>query len=305
MSMASNLHQKTAAGQKLLLAGAFFNFILGTAKTAAGILGHSIVLTADGLESIFDVMTSLGTWFALGYASKPPDSEHPYGHGKAESLAAIINSLILWLLGFTIALFSIHRLVNTHQGLSPQAPKAYTLAILMIVILLKETFFKIIRQQSQKIGSTAMLADAWHHRSDMVVSLTAFIGISLSLFAGSKYQNADSWAALIACGIIFYNASNIFRFSLAEIMDTRVSAQMEKKIITLACEVPGIQSAEKCRVRKSGLSLIVDLHIRVDGTMSVREGHIISHQVKNHLMDAGLSLDDITLHLEPADEEKT
>jgi len=298
--MSSNLHQKAASGQKLLLAGAAFNFILGTVKTAAGVLGHSMVLTADGLESMLDVMTSLGTWFALGYASKPPDLEHPYGHGKAESLAAIINALILWLLGLTIALFSIHRLVNSSHGLFLNPPESYTLAILIVVVLLKELFFKIIHRQSKKIGSTAMLADAWHHRSDMLVSLTAFIGISLSLFAGSNYENADSWAALIACGIIFYNATHILKSSLAEVMDTRVSAQIEKNIINLACEISGVRSAEKCRVRKSGLSLIADLHIRVDGAMSVREGHTISHQVKNHLMNAGLSLEDITLHLEPA-----
>jgi cation diffusion facilitator family transporter len=139
-----------------------------------------MVLTADGLESMLDVMTSLGTWFALGYASKPPDLEHPYGHGKAESLAAIINALILWLLGLTIALFSIHRLVNSSHGLFLNPPESYTLAILIVVVLLKELFFKIIHRQSKKIGSTAMLADAWHHRSDMLVSLTAFIGISCS-----------------------------------------------------------------------------------------------------------------------------
>jgi len=295
-----NLYQKTRSGQKLLLAGAVFNLILGTIKTGAGLLGHSIVLTADGLESMLDVMTSLGTWFALAYSSKPPDSEHPYGHGKAESLAAIINSLILWMLGLIIALFSIDRLVNASHGQPPHPPKTYTLAILILVVLLKETFFRLIHRQSQKIGSTAMLADAWHHRSDMMVSLTAFIGIAVSLFAGSSYANADSWAALVACGIIFYNATHIFRASLAEMMDSRVSDKMEKTIINLACEIPGVRSAEKCRVRKSGLSLIADLHIRVDGDRSVREGHTISHQVKNHLLNAGLSLEDITLHLEPA-----
>lgn len=298
--MSSHFYQKVAAGQKLVLAGAIFNLILGIVKTAVGLLGHSIVLTADGMESMIDVMTSLGTCFALGYASKPPDSEHPYGHGKAESLAAILNALILWLLGISIALFSIHRLVNAPHGLPPYSPKAYTLLILVVVIFLKEVFFQLIHRLSQKIGSTAMLADAWHHRSDMMVSLTAFIGISLSLFAGNSYKNADSWAALVACGIIFYNATHIFRFSLAEIMDKRVSTQIEKAIIRLACEIPGVHNAEKCRVRKSGPALIVDLHIRVDGDKSVREGHHISHQVKNHLINAGLSLEDIIVHLEPA-----
>jgi cation diffusion facilitator family transporter len=291
---------EVSSGKKIVLAGALFNLILGVIKIAAGLLGHSIVLMADGIESMLDMMTSLGTWFAMKYASKPPDLEHPYGHGKADSLAAIISSLTLLMLGLTIALFSINRLVNASHGLLPTPPKAYTLAILIVVILCKEAFFQIIYHRSKKIGSTAMLADAWHHRSDTMVSLTAFLGISLSLFAGDSYNNADSWAALIACGIIFYNATKIFRFSLAEMMDARVSTQVEKTILRLTCEVPGVQSAEKCRVRKSGFSLIADLHIRVDGSMSVKEGHAISHQVKNRLLHAGLSLEDITLHLEPA-----
>lgn len=299
--MIINLHQKVILGQRFVIAGVIFNLVLGIIKTTTGILGHSIVLIADGMESMLDVITSLSTFCALGYALKPPDLEHPYGHGKAESLVAIINSLVLCFLGVVIAIFSIHRLVNNiSHGEHSHRPEGYTLAILMIVVLLKEIFFQIIYYQSKKIGSTAMLAEAWHHRSDMMVSLTAFIGITLSLFGGSNYENADSWAALVACSIIFYNATNIFRSSLAEMMDTRVSEQIEKTIIRLACEIKGVRSAEKCRVRKSGLSLIADLHIRVDGTMSVTEGHIISHQVKNHLLRAGLSLTDITLHLEPA-----
>jgi cation diffusion facilitator family transporter len=297
--MSNALKIKAASGQRIILAGASLNFILGIIKSTAGLLGHSNVLLADGMESMIDVFTSLITWSALNYASKPPDSDHPYGHGKAESLAAVAGTLILLGAGIMIAIFSIHQIIAVSHGFPPHRPKAYTLVILMGVILFKEALFQIMVRRARQIGSTAMLADAWHHRSDVMISLTAFIGIIISLFAGRGYESADDWAALIACCIIFYNAIAILRISLAEIMDARVSNNMEETIMKLACEITGVKSTEKCRVRKSGLSLLVDLHIRVNGNLTVREGHHISHQVKNHLMNSNLALEDITLHLEP------
>ena len=298
--MSNNLKEKSASGQRVLLVGACLNFFLGVAKASAGLFGHSNVLLADGIDSMVDVFSSLMIYGALRYAAKPPDSEHPYGHGKAESAAAVAGALILFVVGVIIAIFSIKNLIAVAHGLLPHRPENYTLAILVIVILCKEGLFQLIAHHAQKLGSTSMLADAWHHRSDVVISLTAFIGITISLFGGTGYENADDWAALVACLIIFYNAVAILRISFGEIMDARVSSGMEETIIKIACEVDGVRSAEKCRVRKSGLSLIVDLHIRVDGALTVREGHAISHKVKDRLINADLALEDITLHLEPA-----
>lgn len=297
--MSSNLQMKSASGQKIMLTGVFLSIFLGITKSAAGFLGHSNVLMADGIDSIIDVFTSLMTWGALKYASKPPDQDHPYGHGKAESLAAVAGALILLGTGVTIAIFSINNIVNIGHGYFSHQPKKYTLAVLILAILIKEGFFRVVTNHAQKIGSTAMLAEAWHHRSDVLISLTAFIGITISIFGNSSCANADDWAALIVCFIIFYNATAILHTSFREIMDAQVSRDLEEKILKLACEVEGVKSAEKCRVRKSGLSLLADLHIRVDGQLSVLKGHAISHQVKDHLLNANLALEDITLHLEP------
>lgn len=297
--MTSTIEAKAVSGQKITLAGAVLNFALGIIKSAAGLLGHSNVLIADGIDSMIDVVSSLITWGALKYAAKPADKDHPYGHGKIESLAAAAGAFILFAVGITIAIFSIHQLIAVAHGFLPHRPEIYTLAILIGVIITKETLFQIIARHARLIGSTAMLADAWHHRSDVIISITALIGITVSLFAGSGYETADDWAALVACFIIFYNALGIFRTALAEIMDATVSKGMEETIIKLACEVPGVRSAEKCRVRKSGLALIADLHIRVNANITVREGHAISHNVKNHLTNANLALEDITVHLEP------
>jgi cation diffusion facilitator family transporter len=246
-----------------------------------------------------DVLTSLMTWGAMKYGTKPPDLDHPYGHGKAESLAAIAGAMILLATGLIITIFSINNIIDIGQGTHPNQTKRYTLVILIISILVKEGFFRLIFTQAKKIGSTAMLAEAFHYRSDVLISLAALIGISISLFGSAAFSCADDWTALLVCLIIFYNATTILHASFREIMDTQVSHELEKTILKLACEVEGVKSAEKCRVRKSGLSLLADLHIRVDAQLSVLKGHAITHQVKDHLLKANLDLEDITLHLEP------
>ena len=167
------------------------------------------------------------------------------------------------------------------------------------MILLKETLYQVMAVRARKIGSNALLADAWHHRSDAVTSIAAFIGISISLIGGRGYAAADDWAALFACLVIFYSAFNMLKLSLGEVMDAQVSDEAKATILEEACSVPGVLSAEKCRVRKSGLAYLADLHIRVSGEISVRDGHDISHAVKDRLMNCSLPLDDVTVHIEP------
>jgi cation diffusion facilitator family transporter len=297
--MKSYLQIKSAFGQKMMLWGVVLNIFLGILKSATGLLGHSNVLLADGIDSMVDVLTSLMTWGAMKYGTKPPDLDHPYGHGKAESLAAIAGAMILLATGLIITIFSINNIIDIGHGTHPNQTKRYTLVILIISILVKEGFFRLIFTQAKKIGSTAMLAEACHYRSDVLISLAALIGISISLFGSAAFSCADDWTALLVCLIIFYNATTILHASFREIMDTQVSHELEKTILKLACEVEGVKSAEKCRVRKSGLSLLADLHIRVDAQLSVLKGHAITHQVKDHLLKANLDLEDITLHLEP------
>ncbi|MFI0347515.1 MAG: cation diffusion facilitator family transporter [Chthoniobacterales bacterium] len=293
----NNLEERSASGQRLLLAGAFVNLFLSLVKTTTGLLGHSNVLVADGMESMVDVFSSLMIWMALKYGAKPPDQDHPYGHGKIESLASLVGGVILFGIGIIIAFFSITRLIEVTNSHLHHPPEAYTLLLLVTVIVFKAALFQAMVRRARAIGSTAMLADALHHRSDVIISLTAFTGISISLIAG--YQNADDWAALAACIIIFYNALIIIHTSLGEIMDAQVPNQLAEKMIAMACEVPGVRSAEKCRVRKSGLAFIADLHIRVDAEATVREGHAISHAVKDHLINANIAVEDVTVHLEP------
>ena len=294
-----DIQTKAAQGRQVVLAGVLMNLLLSTGKIAGGILGRSNALIADGIESLLDLFSSLLIWGALKYAAKPPDEEHPYGHGKAESLASIIGALVLAVAGAFIAHNSISQLVAAAHGAKVHLPSPWTLLLLIGVILLKECLFQVMARRARRIGSNALLADAWHHRSDAITSIAAFIGISISLIGGPGYEVADDWAALFACVVIFYSSYSMLRLSLGEVMDARVSGDAEETINRITCSVPGVLSAEKCRVRKSGLSYIADLHIRVSGAISVREGHSISHQVKDRLMTSELPLEDVTVHVEP------
>ena len=293
------IQARAAAGRSVVAAGVLLNLLLSAGKIAGGIFGRSNALIADGVESLLDLFSSLLIWGGLKYAAKPPDEEHPYGHGKAESLASLIGAFVLAAAGAFIAHASIVQLVAVAHGQIPHTPSPYTLLILIGVILIKETLYQVMAGRARRIGSNALLADAWHHRSDAVTSIAAFIGISISLIGGRGYEAADDWAALFACVVIFYSAYNMLRLSLGDMMDARVSPDAESLVLSEACAVPGVLSAEKCRVRKSGLAYLADLHIRVRGDISVRQGHGISHAVKDRLMSSELPLEDVTVHIEP------
>ena len=294
-----DLQIRAAQGRSVVLTGVILNLFLSTGKIAGGLLGRSNALIADGIESLLDLFSSLLIWGALKYAAKPPDEDHPYGHGKAESLASLIGALILASAGALIGHNSIVQLIAAAHGAPIHLPSPWTLLILICVIGLKEALYQFMARRARRIGSNALLADAWHHRSDAVTSIAAFIGISISLLGGHGYEVADDWAALFACVVIFYSSYNMLKMCLGDMMDARVSPDAEKTVMTITCAVPGVLSAEKCRIRKSGLSYIADLHIRVSGDISVTEGHDISHRVKDHLLASELPLEDVTVHVEP------
>jgi len=298
--MNGEIQRKAAEGQKVVLTGVLLNLILSTGKIAGGLLGRSNALVADGIESLLDLFSSLLIWGALKYAAKPPDEDHPYGHGKAESLASLVGAIILGIAGALIAHNSIVQLIAAAHGAAVHLPSPWTLLILICVIGLKETLYQFMARRARRIGSNALLADAWHHRSDAVTSIAAFIGISISLLGGHGYEVADDWAALFACIVIFYSSYNMLKMCLGDMMDARVSPDAERTVLKITCSVPGVLSAEKCRIRKSGLSYIADLHIRVSGEISVTEGHDISHRVKDQLLASELPLEDVTVHVEPA-----
>ena len=270
------------------------NLLLALIKAAAGILGNSYALIADAIESTTDIFSSFLVFLGIKYANKPPDENHPYGHGRIEPLITFL------VVGFLIISATVIAYESIHQILSPQkAPKPWTLIVLGIIIIWKEISYRIVLHKSIQTNSTSLKADAWHHRSDAITSITAFIGISIALIFGEGFEAADDWAALFASAFIIYNAYLIFRPALGEIMDEHVHGDLIEEIRNIAITVEGILGTEKCFVRKTGMKYHVDLHAIVSGEISVKEGHLISHNLKDKLQEKIPSLNDVLIHIEP------
>jgi cation diffusion facilitator family transporter len=263
-------------------------------KAIAGHLGHSYALIADATETGADVFSSTLLWIGLRIAMKPADPEHPYGHGKAEPIVSIIISFFLMGAAVWIGWHAIEFVRTPHD-----MPKRFTLYILLGVIIIKESMFRYVLKIGKQINSNAVKADAYHHRSDAITSVAAFIGIIIALIAGKGYEGADDWAALIASALIFYNAIQLLRPGLAEIMDAAPAGEIVDRVREIAAEVKEVWLIEKCYVRKMGFDYFVDLHIQVDKTLSVAEGHRIAHAVKDKLLESDLSVKDVLIHIEP------
>lgn len=277
--------------------GIILSAILVIVKAAAGHFGHSYALIADATESGADIISSGLLWFALRISLKKPDGEHPYGHGKAEPIAAVGVALFLVATAIWIAYHAIE-LINTPH----EMPRSFTLWVLLGVIAAKELMFRYVWSVGRKIDSAAVKADAFHHRSDAITSISAFIGISIALIGGRGYESSDDWAALVASVLIFYNAVKIMRPALDEIMDAAPSQDVVLKIERIATGVKEVKQVEKCYVRKMGFDFYVDIHIEVIATLTVSEGHRIAHLVKDAILNSDLRVVNVMVHVEPYNE---
>lgn len=276
------------------------NALLALIKGITGIFGNSYALIADAIESTTDVFSSLLVMFGLRYAAKPADKNHPYGHGKVEPLITFLVVGFLVVSATVIVYESIQHIMTPHE-----VPEPYTLLVLAGIIIIKEFFYRFVSKKSDETKSSSLKADAWHHRSDAITSLMAFIGITIALVMGEGYETADDYAALFASAFILYNAYLILRPALGEVMDEHMYDDMIKDIREVTESVPGVVETEKCFVRKTGMNFHVDLHIAVKAEISVKEGHDIAHTVKDELLNTLPEIADVLIHVEPDDELPT
>jgi cation diffusion facilitator family transporter len=283
-------------GVRSTLVGIGINLLLAIGKGAAGSVGHSYALIADAIESLSDVVGSFVVLIGLRVAMRPPDENHPYGHGKAEPLAATIVSLALFAAAVTIAVESIHEIRTPHS-----TPAAWTLAVLTGVVLVKEGLFRYVIKVGESAQSTAVKTDAWHHRADAITSALAFVGISIALIGGKGWESADDWAALVASGIIMFNAYLLIRPAVLELTDSVPGTGLAEEVRLVALTVTGVLELEKCFVRKMGFDFYVDLHVVVDREMPVWRGHEIAHIVKDTLRTALPQIAGVLVHIEPTD----
>ncbi len=277
-----------------MLRGIGLNLALAALKFAGGIFGHTYALIADGAESLLDVFSSLLVWAGFQVAARPPDEDHPYGHGKAEPLSAM--SVGLFILGAAgwVGWQAVQQIITPHHG-----PHWATLPLLAGIVATKFWFSRRLRAAGHAAGSTALGAEAMHHSADAMTSIAAFIGIAIGVIGGKGYETADDWAALVASAVIASNGVAILNRALADVMDSAVPPEFVREVRALALTVPGVGALDKVRVRKSGLSYIVEIEVCVDGDIPVRKGHDIAHAVKDALLASSLRVSDVIVHVEP------
>lgn len=270
------------------------NTLLAIIKWTAGYFGNSYALIADAIESTTDIFSSFLVFIGIKYSNKPADENHPYGHGKIEPIVTFVVIGFLIISATIIARQAIINIRTPHE-----LPHIYTLFVLAGVIIWKEVSYKLVSKKSKETKSSSLKADAWHHRGDAITSMAAFIGITIALIFGKGFEQADDWAALLASVFILYNCYLIFRPALGEIMDEHINDNIIIEIRNIAKGVEGVLDTEKCFARKTGMKYYIDLHVKVDGEISVKNGHRISHNLKDKIIEKMPEINNVLIHIEP------
>lgn len=287
--------------KKIAIKATYFSIVgntcLAIIKGLAGYFGNSYALIADAIESTSDIFASALVLFGIKYSTRPADENHPYGHGRAEPLITFVIVVFLIVSAVIIAYKSIQNIGTPHK-----IPETFTLYILGAIIVWKEFSYRVVNKRSKETHSSSLKADAWHHRSDAITSVAAFVGISIAILTG--YESADDWAALLASGFILFNAYLIFRPALGEIMDENRYDHLIVEIREVSSKVPGIIYTEKCLIRKAGMKYHVDLHAVVNSEISVKDGHDLAHILQKTLQEEIPELQNVLIHIEPDEYEE-
>jgi cation diffusion facilitator family transporter len=281
--------------------GLLVNAALAAVKLTAGILGNAYALVADALESVADVLASLLVWGGLAIAAQPADENHPYGHGKAESIAAAAVALMLVGAAMGIAIEAVREVRTPHM-----VPAAWTLVVLVLVIGVKTLLARRVGALGSGLDSVAVSADASHHLSDAITSAAAFIGIGVAV-VGSRvtgdtaWAAADDWAALVAAAVIAYNGIELFRPAMHDLMDRMPGRDVIEPVRRAAESVDGVLAIEKLIVRRAGTHLLVDIHVQADPATRLDEAHVLGGMVKSAIRQAVPRVSGVLVHMEPYD----
>lgn len=277
--------------------GLSINLFLGIGKLVGGLLSGSFALLADSVNSLGDTLGSVVVLYALWIAKKPADDEHPFGHSKAEAIAASNVSLLVIVSAGAIGWEALSRLTTIHP-----APPAWALLLAGANVLIKEGLFQYTHRLSNQSGSAALAATAWDHRSDALCSLAVLVGVGIVWIGGPAYSMADDLAALFVVAMILWGGTLVFRQSAAGLMDQEAPPELGQRVREIAATIPGVEAVEKLRVRRAGLEFFAEIHLQVDPQMPVAEGHAIGHKVHDRLLEELPLMREVLVHLEPYEE---
>lgn len=288
------MNRSGPAGRNVALASIFISGGLATAKILVGLKANSTAVVSDGIESASDVLASSLVLFGLVMAAKPPDAEHPYGHGRLETLSGMAVGIILVVMGAFISVESVRRALISHTP-----PAAYALWPLALSIAVKSTMYVIKRHYGRKLLSSSLAADAWNDGVDVVSGAVALVAVALESFGGSRFGLADDIGGSMVGFIVILLGVRVVRDTTYQLMDTMPDSRMLEEIRRVAMKVPGSLGIEKCFARKTGLQYHVDLHLEVDPQMTVNDSHEIATQVREKVRHELPWVADVLVHVEP------
>ena len=274
--------------------GLLCNLVLAAAKATAGVLGHSQALLADALHSLTDSVTDVAVIFGVRYWTAPADEDHPHGHGRIETLITVAIGLAIGVVAIGMGTQAIRGLRHGPEV----APTGIALVVALISIVVKEILYRWTARVGCEVRSPALVANAWHHRSDAISSIPAALAVAVTLI-DPEWAVVDRVGAVVVCLLILQASWRILRPAVDQLIDAGAPAADRRRIEEIALQVDGVEAAHAVRTRYVGADLAVDLHVEVDGGLSVAEGHVIAVAVRRKLLEEGPNVNDALVQIEP------
>jgi cation diffusion facilitator family transporter len=300
--MKTEKNLRTKSINKVTLVGSFVNLLLSLGKVIAGIVGKSSAMLADGIHSLSDLITDIIVLVFVKFSSKDKDEDHHYGHGKFETFATMLISFALMIVGVGIFWTASEKIYGSFHGKIIEQPGIIALWAALISIVSKEALFWYTKIVGQKLNSQAVIANAWHHRSDAFSSIGTALGISGAIFLGDQWRILDPIAGIIVSFFIFKVAWKIGHPSIKELLESALPPETEKEIAELIAKTSGVKDYHKLRTRKIGEIIAVDVHVLVEKTLTVEASHDIAGKVEEAIREKYGKNSHIGVHIEPYNE---
>lgn len=284
---------------KVTLVGIAVNIALVVLKFIAGVLGKSSAMVADAVHSLSDFLSDIIVLIFIRIAGKPQDRTHSFGHGKFETLATLVIGILLGVAGIGLLVNGVEDVIHSIKGQQPPRPGTIALVIAILSIVSKELLFRYTVRIGKKVNSNAVVANAWHHRSDAISSIGTLIGVAGAMFLGERWRILDPIAAIVVSGLIIKSAYDIIKPSINELLEASLSPEQEKEILKLVMSVPGIINVHNLRTRSIGNGIAVDLHAKMDGNQSLLDAHSKATDAENAIKAKFGDNSIINIHMEP------
>ena len=277
----------------------FVNMILFVFKLVAGIIGRSGAMIADAVHSASDFVTDIVVLAFVRISAKPRDDDHKWGHGKYETLASLIIGVALFAVGIEILIDSAEKIAAVAAGEVLPRPGAIAIIAAAVSILVKEALYQWSVRVGKQLDSPSVVANAWHHRSDALSSIGALLGIGCAYFLGEKWRIADPIAAIVVAALIIKVAYDLCRTALAELLEKSLPRDVEDEILAIISAMPNVYKPHNLRTRRIGANIAIEVHIRVDGSMTVHDSHEISRDIEQALREKYGAQTAVAIHVEP------